>query len=1085
MTYETIGRFQVIRRIGGGGGGEVSLAFDPDHGRQIALKVVHVGIRDPEMLEAEKRGAEIQDQLSREVPQIARIYEKGQIDNKFFIAMEYVPGTDLEDRLRTGPLSPRLALSYAIQLCAILDACSRVRLSGVGHRDRVVHGDIKPQNIRIEDGDRVRLLDFGVAKSVSMTRPFTENIFGSIPYLSPERLAENHVNVQSDLWAVGVVLYRMLTGRLPYEGESDEIMVKIRRGGLPQPPSPRLSPEMRQILARCLEQSPNGRYRDAASLKEALERVEEVEVPTAVERGGEPTQRTWPSPPETEPEEAPRVVPPAPRGRLSFWKRWWARLSREARSDLQQAQEQLRRLRGAVPSRAHNFRNATAGLVGEMERTSRQLWIRRDEVDGYRQRVASFDQIAEPLAAAIREVEQVEREIQDLHHSLEGQSDARTRDWFEQQIRSWTADLQKVGGNVQRLAELQDQRDEVRQIRETVRFYAPVLEKLDEAERTLARLGESVQTEALARELPALQEQLVREGASEDWLERLQTLVLPLREIAKQARDPLELRRKVPLLLTELRAWPQPPAELTQEVERIEQRLRSLGPGARLAEIEALVSDSDDLRERFLQHTQEQRDTLWTGLDQEAKLLASMAGPQPLLEENLRGLRRREVELPQEHSDWMGQLEKVRELFRTTAKNQEGLLAQGLSARLDRIRERLLGLRGLPLSADTLRELENLEDEIHGLAQPGGGGQPLIRFRRTGEIETRIEQLHLQTTDDLRELTRRKGLLAEHNAELQTEARLVGIELADLSQRIDQIGTGSSLEASHSSTDELSADLDGLRRRFEEQCRKILGERLSEIQVISEALQRIDRSFPPPVLSALASGASPREVALAVAAGLDLVRLAQEAAAQAFQSQEEVLQGMRSVLGRDHSAVLGPDEHRPAAALLAEIDRELAGGPADPVGRLERRKTLIEACEPLINRLQQDEWSARERIEALHRRLEKPEVDLRTFCPELTERIADLVYGIPANPRQWKVVQDQLAEAETQLSRVETHARRLAAEELHRAARDLWPGDGDPDDTLWGQLSRAPRETLPPLSLRRKVLEAHARQQQKGRRNRA
>lgn len=1082
MTYEgKIGRFEVKRRIGRGGAGEVSLAFDPDNNREIALKVIHIGISDPEMLEAEKRGAEIQEQLSREVHQIARVYETGQIGDKFYIAMEYVRGNDLTDLL-TGPLPPRLALSFACQLCAILEACGRVPLSGGRHRDRVVHGDIKPQNIRIEDEDRVRLLDFGVAKSVSLTHQFTGNVFGSLPYLSPERLTESRVSVQSDLWSLGVVLYQMLTGTLPYDGEPEEMMAAIRRGGLPQPPSPRLSPQLRQILARCLELSPSQRYTDAVSLREALEGVKVVEV--ADERGGTATQRTWPASPDQAPWDEPSPASLVQRSRPSFWERFRARFSRESRSDLQQLQERLRRLRGAVPSRARQFGGAVASLSDEMDKASQQLTISRGQVEGYRQRVAQFDQFAEPLTAAIREAEQVEKEVHLLEPGIQALADPRTKGWFEKQSRSWTTDLQKIGIGVRRPAELQDDRDQVKKLRDEIRFSAQVLARLDEAERVLSLLGESAQTEALAREMPELQDRLRQEGASEDWLEQLQTLVLPLREAAKQVKDPLDELRKIPSLLKKLQAWSQPSGELKREVEQLEQRHRSLGHGTKLPEVEALARDASEVRERFLRQARELREDKLAEIDQEVRMLASVAGAQPLLEERLRGLRRRQAESPQELADWMIQLEEIRDLFRSTAKNQENALEQGLAERLDQLRERLQRLHGLPLSTEAHQETENLRDEIREMAQQGGGGQALVRFRRTGEIERRIEQLHLQAGDSLQALSREKTVLQEHNAELQAEARLVGIELADLSQQIEKIGEGTSLEASRQHTDSLSAELDALRLQFEEQCRKILGERISEILAVSEALQRIGRSFPPPALSALANGISPREAAQAVAAGLELTRLAQNAAAQAFHAQEEILQRARSVLSLDHSNVLGPDERKTAEARLAEIESELANGETNPIGRLEQRAKLIEACEPLLSRLHQDERSAGERREALYLRLEKPEVDLRTFCPELTDRIAGLVYGIPTNPWQWKAVQDQLTEAEVLLARVEGHARRLAAEELDRAVRDLWPGDGDPSDTLWGQLRRVPRETLPPWSLRRKVLEAHERWQQ-GRRGRA
>lgn len=594
----------------------------------------------------------------------------------------------------------------------------------------------------------------------------------------------------------------------------------------------------------------------------------------------------------------------------------------------------------------------------------------------------------------------------------------------------------------------------------------------------LSLLGGSVQTEDLAREMPALHDQLRQEGASVQWLERLQALVLPLQEAAKHARDPLEELRKIPALLKELQAWSQQSGEPDREVEQLARRHRSLGQGAKLAEVEAVLLNGQELRERFRRRARELREGKLAELDQEARMLATVAGPQALLEERLRALRRRQVESPEDHADWMAQLELARDLFRSTVKNQESALGEGLAQHVEQLRERLRRLHGMPLAAAAHRETENLEDEIRELAQPGGDSL-LRRLRRTGEIERLIEQLLQQAASDREELSSRRDALREQNAELQAEARQAGIELNDLSQRIDGVGTGASLEAARQGADALTAELDALRRDFAERCRKILSERMAEIVAISEALQRIGRSFSSPALSTLASGASPREAAQAVAAGRELTRLAQEAAQQAFQTQEEILRRARSVLGQDHPDVLGPDERKAAEARLAEIDRELADGEGGLTGRLERRAKLIEACEPLLSRLHQDQRRARERLAALMQRLQRPEaVDLRRFCPELTNRIAGLVYGIPANPWQWQAVQDQLTEAEDLLARVEPHALRLAAEELSRAAQDLWPGEGDPDDPLFADLSRYIPGALPPWPVRQKVLEAHERQSQ-------
>jgi eukaryotic-like serine/threonine-protein kinase len=408
MIYESrIGRFEVKRRIGGGVAGEVNLVFDPDYNRELALKVIHTGIVDSELLEAEKRGAEIQEQLSREVSQIPRVYEKGQIEDKFYIAMEFVDGDDLSNLLHI-PLPPRRATDFAVQLCTILEACSRVSLDGGGQHDRVVHGDIKPQNIRIEAGDRVRLLDFGVAKSFSLTRQYTGNVFGSIPYLSPERLTENRAGAESDLWSVSVVLYQMLTGELPDDADTEEgLKAEIQRGRLRHHFPASLSPQIRQILTRCLQLSPGKRYPDAASLREALESVEIVEV-SAGGRGGAETTRTWSAPPQPSAWEEPSPPAAGPPAR-SFWGRFWARFSREPRAELQQQQERLHRLRESVSTRARHFGKAAKSLHEEIAKTSRQIRIRSDQVKQYKERVQQLDRLADSLSAVIREAQQVEK----------------------------------------------------------------------------------------------------------------------------------------------------------------------------------------------------------------------------------------------------------------------------------------------------------------------------------------------------------------------------------------------------------------------------------------------------------------------------------------------------------------------------------------------------------------------------------------------------------------------------------------------------------------------------------------------------
>jgi serine/threonine protein kinase len=273
LTVQQVGRFEIRDFLGRGAMGDVHLAWDPRESREVALKVVRAKHADPEMLEAEKNGVSLQRQLSEVAPQVAAVYEWGEDGGFFWVAMEYVPGTDLAQMLQRGPLPEDHAAFITHQLCEMLEACHQ--FSGeIGGRKvyGVVHGDIKPENVRLQDGERVRVLDFGIAKHLSQTRRFTVNLFGSLPYTPPERLEKGGVDRHSDLWAVGVVLYLMVAGYPPFSGEEpEELEGKIRSGEPPRPLPDDVSPGLKKIIRKSLAFDPAQRYASATEIKADLE----------------------------------------------------------------------------------------------------------------------------------------------------------------------------------------------------------------------------------------------------------------------------------------------------------------------------------------------------------------------------------------------------------------------------------------------------------------------------------------------------------------------------------------------------------------------------------------------------------------------------------------------------------------------------------------------------------------------------------------------------------------------------------------------------------------------------------------------
>jgi tetratricopeptide (TPR) repeat protein/predicted Ser/Thr protein kinase len=302
-----LGKYEILRKLGRGGMADVYLARDTELGRDVALKVIERG-GDPdsqESIEAERRGSELQAKLADIDPRVVKIFDAEDLDGYFGVAMEYVEGQDLSDLMRAGPVPVDEAVDIALAICETLQHA---------HALRIVHGDIKPKNIRIDTDNRVRVLDFGIAKALSLSRKLTRNEFGSVPYASPERLDSGEVNFMSDLWSLGVVLYEMVTGSQPYQAESTERLERMIRSRIPAPPAPDPCPEpLRRILLKSMQPDPDLRYQSAAELGADLAAFRAGgPVGAEAEENADATRRTFRAAPPNDSEETRRTTRPAP-----------------------------------------------------------------------------------------------------------------------------------------------------------------------------------------------------------------------------------------------------------------------------------------------------------------------------------------------------------------------------------------------------------------------------------------------------------------------------------------------------------------------------------------------------------------------------------------------------------------------------------------------------------------------------------------------------------------------------------------------------------------------------------------------------
>ena len=285
MARRTIEHYEIVRRLGAGGSGVVYLANDTLLQRPVVMKILRAGLLSAEQMRSTVlREARLASAI--EHPNVCGIYEVGETGNEGFIVMQYVPGQSLDRLIARGPANPQLVLSVGIQIADGLQAA---------HTLGIFHRDLKPQNVMLTDGGLVKILDFGLArrlhpedanfdpskpglaKDASMAATYTAR-GGTIRYMAPEQFVTGQSSVQSDVWALGVILYELVSGRHPFSSPEAEDFQAIRAIQFSEPQDlsdivPGISTELKSVISSCLEKNPAARYASAAEVREALKTI--------------------------------------------------------------------------------------------------------------------------------------------------------------------------------------------------------------------------------------------------------------------------------------------------------------------------------------------------------------------------------------------------------------------------------------------------------------------------------------------------------------------------------------------------------------------------------------------------------------------------------------------------------------------------------------------------------------------------------------------------------------------------------------------------------------------------------------------
>ncbi len=261
------GRYKVLSRLGAGGMADVFLAEDEQLGRKVALKLLYQRFaEDPGFVERFRREAQAAAGLQH--PNVVGVYDRGAYDGTYYIAMEYLPGRSLKQLIRQeAPLEPIRAIDITLQI---------LKAARFAHRRGVIHRDLKPHNVIVNDSDDAKVTDFGIARAGASDMTETGSIMGTAQYLSPEQAQGHAVSAGSDLYSIGVVLYEMLTGRVPFDAES-AVTIALKHVSEAPPPTtvfnPAVPPELEHVVMWALNKNPVDRPANADQFITALEQA--------------------------------------------------------------------------------------------------------------------------------------------------------------------------------------------------------------------------------------------------------------------------------------------------------------------------------------------------------------------------------------------------------------------------------------------------------------------------------------------------------------------------------------------------------------------------------------------------------------------------------------------------------------------------------------------------------------------------------------------------------------------------------------------------------------------------------------------
>lgn len=724
-------------------------------------------------------------------------------------------------------------------------------------------------------------------------------------------------------------------------------------------------------------------------------------------------------------------------------------LNRKIRPDLEEVRSRLSRWAVEVPARATRFHDLRADLDQQVSALLGRWLLRAGDAElaSLRGQVDRLEELASPLTRLIRQAEEMEKEVLDLRSGAERTADRDVADWLTDRCVDWQSTLRRLGSNVGRRIELEQDQPVLERARERVRRHAEALRRLDEARQLLARLGDKVETASLRADLPLLRQRLFEEGAAAAWLAEMERAVAPLRAVVdlpppKPPKDLEEVRRR----LSEARRW-------ARTLRTGEEATFGLHERTQVAEAEWGQWTDEQIRDLLQEVSQLLSDLRRTAADRRAaalallgkrsRQLAAACGPNADLERELAELTGAEAGEPETYEVWTErQTEMDRHLLDAAGGRLVDLQEWIVRLRQD-LAQRLSILLREPLSARAASEAGRLRLDLEGLPDPYvQEAEDIFHSLETCDrIQLSLDELAERARAERETLRATHRDLIARNQALREEVARCGIEVSDLASRIETLSlteSERSLDDLRRLAEDLELEMGALEKELVARCKAWIAERLAALRPQAEMLLRL--GSPAAAMPAdLDDGATPsqaaravsglREIEMELARQLDEVELALEARGMSLlvQLQEVLQRPLRPEVRRDAANRVGWLQTRPW--------RELP----KPDERIRRLLSGLEQCDALLTKLSQLERNAQSKAKHLRLQLQRfNELDLDRFCPgELVQRASALIAAIPAEPPSWNNLADQLDAADELIRLLQVHACRVRAARLERAIPSL------------------------------------------------